>query len=210
MTTNTDAIRRAAPAVALRAASPYPWPYDGAVSADRLGLLIVGAQHGIATRCARTAETLAAIERVAHATARAGGSIIRTRHGTAARRRPGPLPRPGSPGYAPLPGRADIVIDCPGFDAFFSTPLAQSLSSRSVTHLLICGLWLEGPVHSSLRAANDQGFECALLTDACAPSDPGLKNGAINSIEMSGGIFGAVASSDSALAALHTNPPEES
>ena len=215
MTMNAGSGRRAAvPTIALRAAAPYAWPYDGAVRVDHLGVLVVAAQGGFAERCAATAETvaaIAAIERVADAAARAGVPIVRTRHSTpVAQRRPGSLPRPGRPGYALLPGAADTVIDAPGFDAFFATPLAEALAARRITHLLVCGLWLEGPVHSTLRGANDRGLECVLLTDACAPADPALGESAISSIEMSGGIFGAVASSATAVAALNTTNLEES
>ncbi len=68
----------------------------------------------------------------------------------------------------------------------------------------MCGLGLEGPVHSTLRSANDRGFECLLVIDGCAAMDPTVADAAIRMIEMSGGIFGAVAQSELVLSGLVT------
>jgi nicotinamidase-related amidase len=87
-------------------------------------------------------------------------------------------------------------------DGFAGSPLAERLAGTGVDHLLVCGLGLEGPVHSTLRSANDRGLECLLVIDGCAAANPSLAEPAVRIIEMSGGIFGAVATSDDVLSAL--------
>ena len=82
--------------------------------------------------------------------------------------------------------------------------MAEYLAGGGIDHLLVCGLGLEGPVHSTLRSANDRGLECLLVIDACAPVDGALADAAVRIIEMSGGIFGAVATSEAVLTALST------
>jgi nicotinamidase-related amidase len=57
-------------------------------------------------------------------------------------------------------------------------------------------------VHSTLRSANDTGYECLLVADACSAHDPALVASSISSVEMSGGIFGAIGTTDAVLAAL--------
>jgi nicotinamidase-related amidase len=61
---------------------------------------------------------------------------------------------------------------------------------------------MEGPVHSTMRSANDRGLECLLVIDGCAPLDPTLAEAGVRIIEMSGGIFGAVAPSQAVLSAF--------
>ncbi len=95
-----------------------------------------------------------------------------------------PPPRPSAdPGSCPAYGEApwellvgvggdpDTVVDAFGVDGFSGSPLAECLAGLEVDHLLVCGLGLEGPVHSTLRSANDRGLECLLVIDACAPLD---------------------------------------
>ena len=67
---------------------------------------------------------------------------------------------------------------------------------------MLCGQWLETGVHSTIRSANDRGYECLLALDACIPYDPDLAPAARSQIEMSGGIFGAVGDTAAVLAAL--------
>ena len=61
-------------------------------------------------------------------------------------------------------------------------------------------------MHSTMRSANDRGYECLLVVDACAPLDPDLVPPAISMVEMSGGIFGAVGTTAPVLAALAAAP----
>jgi nicotinamidase-related amidase len=96
----------------------------------------------------------------------------------------------------------DTVVDAFGVDGFAGSPLAERLAGDGLDHLLVCGLGLEGPVHSTLRSANDRGLECLLVIDGCAAMDPNLADPAVQIVEMSGGIFGAVATSAHVLSGL--------
>ena len=94
------------------------------------------------------------------------------------------------------------VVTAAGIDAFYGSPLDPVLRSRRTDLLLLVGLGLETTVHSTMRSANDRGFECLLVVDACAPLDPDAVPNAVSMVEMSGGIFGAVGLTDPVLAAL--------
>ena len=94
------------------------------------------------------------------------------------------------------------AVTAAGIDAFFGGPLDAVLRSRGTDHLLLVGLGLESTVHSTMRSANDRGYECLLVVDACAPLDPAALPHAVSMVEMSGGIFGAVGLTEPVLAAL--------
>jgi nicotinamidase-related amidase len=90
------------------------------------------------------------------------------------------------------PAPADAVVDATGVDGFFGSNLDALLRRWGCTHLAMAGFGLEGPVHSTLRSANDRGYECLLLADACAAMGEQTRRGALSTVTMSGGIFGAV------------------
>ena len=87
-----------------------------------------------------------------------------------------------------------------------TTGTGSSARAAGRDHLLLAGFGLEAPVHSTLRSANDRGYECLLLLDACAPLDPSLTPASRSMIEMSGGIFGAVGTVGALLGALDLPP----
>jgi nicotinamidase-related amidase len=190
--------------LAVAGSHPYPWPYDGAATAGRTALLLVALQEGLAPRHPDAAEVLGVIARLTAAVREWGATVVATRHAASpAQRRPSRLPAYGQAAWALLDDQEpDAVVDAHGVDGFSGSPLAECLAGLDVDHLVICGLGLEGPVHSTLRSANDRGLECLLVTDGCAPSDPGLAGAGARMIEMSGGIFGAVATSATVLDAL--------
>jgi biuret amidohydrolase len=92
------------------------------------------------------------------------------------------------------PGPGEIVIDKPGYGAFYATPLGDVLAKRGVQQLIVCGVTTEVCVHSTLREAVDRGYECTTVSDATAASQPENQASALAMIDVEGGIFGRVAS----------------
>ena len=122
---------------------------------------------------------------------------------------PGPMGRilvRGEPGHdivaelAPLPG--EPVIDKPGKGAFYATELEPMLRHRGIEALLIAGVTTEVCVHTTLREANDRGFRCAVLADACASYFPEFHAMALRMVSAQGGIFGWVTDTAALAASL--------
>jgi nicotinamidase-related amidase len=100
----------------------------------------------------------------------------------------------GEPGNAIIPELAPIagewVIDKPGKGAFHATRLAENLAERSITHLLFAGVTTEVCVQTSMREANDRGYDCLLVTDATASYFPTFWQATVDMVSSQGGIVG--------------------
>ncbi|CAG1007151.1 MAG: cysteine hydrolase [Rhizobiaceae bacterium] len=92
------------------------------------------------------------------------------------------------PELAPLPG--EIVVDKPGKGMFWATGLHETLSERGIAQLVFAGVTTEVCVQTSMREANDRGYECLLIEDATESYFPEFKAGAIEMIVAQGGIVG--------------------
>jgi biuret amidohydrolase len=101
---------------------------------------------------------------------------------------------------APLPG--EIVIFKPGKGAFYSTPLQTILQERGITHLLITGVTTEVCVQTTMREANDRGYECLLVEDCTESYFPEFKQATLEMVRAQGGIVGWTAMADAVLAEL--------
>ena len=94
------------------------------------------------------------------------------------------------------PQAGEVVIDKPGYGAFYLTDLEGVLIGRHIRQLVLCGVTTEVCVHSTLREAVDRGYRCTTVGDATAASDPALQAPALAMIGVEGGIFGQVTSTD--------------
>jgi biuret amidohydrolase len=98
---------------------------------------------------------------------------------------------PGA-GFVPelLPQDGDIVIAKPGKGAFYGTGLTHLLQARGITHLIFGGVTTEVCVQSSMREANDRGYECLIIEEATGSYFPEFKAAALAMIRAQGGIVG--------------------
>jgi nicotinamidase-related amidase len=109
---------------------------------------------------------------------------------------------------APIDG--EIVVDKPGKGMFWATGLHDTLQARGITHLVVAGVTTEVCVQTSMREANDRGYECLLIEDATESYFPQFKAATIEMIVAQGGIVGWVtplaklASAISSIARLET------
>lgn len=178
---------------------PYAWPFDGDLRAERLALVVAGAQDSWVERCIDPDPVAETLMGLAHDLRHLGVLVVRVRQATTR----GPADR----AFGGMEWDREAVGS--GIDGFHGSPLDGLLRAEGRPLLAMCGFGLEGPVHSTLRSANDRGYECLTLVDASAPLDPETASPAVETITMSGGIFGAVGTSGALARALAVDATQE-
>lgn len=114
----------------------------------------------------------------------------------------------GEPGWdiipevKPLPD--EIVIDKPGKGSFVGTSLDLVLRTKGIRNILLAGVTTDVCVSTTQRNANDMGYECCLLEDCCAATDPANHDAILSMIKKQGGVFGAVSNSHALIQAITT------
>ncbi|MDX7951913.1 cysteine hydrolase [Lichenihabitans sp. Uapishka_5] len=110
------------------------------------------------------------------------------------------------PGHAIVtacaPEAGETVIDKPGKGMFWNTPVHAELDRRGITHLVFAGVTTEVCVQTSMREANDRGFECLLVSDATESYVPAFKQAALDMITAQGAIVGWTTPLSSLVAAV--------
>ena len=104
------------------------------------------------------------------------------------------------PELYPIAG--EPVIDKPGKGAFYATDIDTILKHRGITQLIVCGVTTEVCVNTTVREANDRGYDCLVVEDCCGSYFPEFQEMGLKMIKAQGGIFGRVGQSAAVIAAL--------
>jgi biuret amidohydrolase len=161
--------------------APYPWPWHGAFNPERSAILVFS--DGAFTPPAR--DLIDRLSSIVTFGKRLGMTI-------------GEL-GDGAPGPAWTGVRPDFAIRTPHYGGFTGTDLDFVLRSRRLTDLILAGFPFELGADCTMRQANDLGYECVAISDCCSGFAADTLAGAMSSIQMSGGIFGAVATTTAVL-----------
>lgn len=174
---------------------PYPWPYDSRLAATDFAFVVVtGSAAGASGQA--PADLLAACTEFAAKVRDFGGKVIWVACNGSE------LPDCASD--------ADMTADSPTGNGMIGGELELILRTQRIDRFALAGWPFETVVHSTMRRANDLGYECLLLEDLAAPIEPELQPSAVSQILMSGGIFGAVGSSEALAKAFNNAEGDDS
>jgi nicotinamidase-related amidase len=175
---------------AVTSAQPYAWPYHGLLAPSRC-VLVACVDPAWRMDGPQSDASDALLRLLAAALQEAGGLVVAA--GSMPMRRPVGVGATQLRSAWPNHLSADLEIAAAGTSGFYGSGLDALLRRGDFRDLMIAGWGLEGPVHSTMRAANDRGYECLLVPDACTSLAPELAFNACEMVRFSGGIFGAFA-----------------
>lgn len=119
----------------------------------------------------------------------------------------------GEPGWQIIeelaPAQGEIIIDKPGKGSFYATDLDLLLRTKGIRNLILTGITTDVCVHTTMREANDRGYECLILEDCTGATDFNNHLAALQMVKMQGGVFGSVSSSEAVIAELQALLPKE-
>jgi nicotinamidase-related amidase len=101
----------------------------------------------------------------------------------------------------------EIIVGKPVKGSFYATDLDLILGTRGITHLVLTGITTDVCVHTTMREANDRDYECLLLEDCTGATAEDNHRAAIKMVQMQGGVFGAIPTSQHFIAAMHRLVP---
>src|ERR1700694_5651071 len=194
---------------------PYAWPYNGDLRPENTALIIIDMQTDfcgvggyvdkMGYDLSLTRAPMAPIKLLLAVMRAQGFHIIHTREG----HRPDLSDLPANRQWRSRQIGAGIGDPGPcgpvlvrGKGAFCATDLELMLRLRGIENIVLTGITTDVCVHTTMREANDRGFECVLIEDCCAATDQANHDHALKMIKMQGGVFGAVAASAGLIGAL--------
>lgn len=102
------------------------------------------------------------------------------------------------------PAEGEVIIDKPGKGSFYATDLDMILRQNKIRNILLTGITTDVCVHTTMREANDRGYECLLVSDCCGATDYNNHLAALNMVKKQGGVFGSVSDSDAVVEIIKT------
>lgn len=183
----TGAIADSPESVVVDNTRPYVWPYDHRLTTTNFAFVVVtGSAAGASGQPAD--ELIATCRSFANKVGEFGAHVVWVAcNGSSA-------PEATEAG--------ELIVESPTANGFIGSNLELVLRTNGIDRFALAGWPLEIAVHSTMRRANDLGYECLLLEDLCIPLDEDLRSSSISQILMSGGIFGAVGQSGDLAAAM--------
>lgn len=179
--------------------TPYRWPWNGLFDIRNFALIVTSAMFSNQDYRRITQQYRSRLRHFADTVQQAGGLVVEVACSDPRITNSSRRIHDNSASVLSSGDRftdTDLHFQSAGIDAFYSSPLEDILNRNHRRLVGLCGTWFETSVHSTMREANDRGIECVAFHDISLCLDPQHKENTISQIEMSGGIFGAVSTSE--------------